>query len=126
MIKKAMIVAVLLTVGGSMLAQAPGFAAGGKGKGKAGEMKQLAKLSETLALTDDQKAKIKDIYKAEAPKMMAIRKNTALTPEEKKEQMKPIRKEMRTQIEALLTPEQKLKWAASRHDHKKKGVTAPA
>ena len=60
----------------------------------------------SLNLTPDQKAKI-DVLRADLrTKVETINSNTALTPEQKKDQIKALRVANRTQVEAILTPDQ--------------------
>ncbi|BDI32881.1 hypothetical protein CCAX7_49320 [Capsulimonas corticalis] len=121
--KPVIFAAVVLTLASVFATSQPTFAKGAHA-GKA-EAKKLDKLSTELGLTDAQKSQIKTIYMGEMPKIKAIRTDANLTDDQKKEQMKPIRKDIRIQIEAILTPDQKIKWAQIRKDHKK-GANAPA
>jgi Spy/CpxP family protein refolding chaperone len=80
-----------------------------------------------LNLTPDQKAKLAVLRTDFRSKADVIRSNTALTPEQKKEQIKALREANKTQVEAILTPEQlaqlqKLK--AERKEHRKHGGDA--
>ena len=82
-----------------------------------------------LNLTPDQKAKI-DVLRADLhSKTETIRSNAALTPEQKKEQIKALREANRTQVEAILTPDQlaQLQKAKAEHKehHKHGGDAAP-
>jgi Spy/CpxP family protein refolding chaperone len=85
--------------------------------GKAGG-KRLQKLSETLALTDAQKAQIKPIMMSTRKQAKAIKEDTTLTPEEQKAKIKALRLSMRSQIMPLLTSDQKAKLAAMKHNAK--------
>lgn len=85
---------------------------GGHGGGR------LAKLAQSLGLTDDQKAQLKPILKGEAEQVRDIRQNTKLTPEEKQEQVKEVRKGTRPQIMAILTPAQREKLKDLRREHR--------
>jgi len=81
----------------------------------------------SLNLTPDQKAQI-DVVRADLrTKQKTINSNAALTPEQKKEQIKGLRQANRTQVEAILTPDQlaQLKKAkADRKEHHKAGGDA--
>ncbi len=59
-----------------------------------------------LNLTDDQKAKIKDIRTASKTKADALRDNDAVTDNDKRTQLKAIMDDTRQQIEKVLTAEQ--------------------
>ena len=63
-------------------------------------------LDEALKLTDDQKAKITEIYKKQADQVQA------LAPEDRRAKMQDIMKDTHDQIRALLTPEQQTKFDA--------------
>ena len=83
----------------------------------------------SLNLTPDQKAKIQVLRADLRSKAETIRSNAALTPEQKKEQIKALREANRTQIEAILTPDQlaqlqKAKAGFKGH-HKHGGEAAP-
>lgn len=82
-----------------------------------------------LNLTPDQKARFEPLRTDLRSKRDVIRSNAALTPEQKKEQLKSLREANRTQLEAILTPEQVtlLKQAKSgrKGHHKKGGEAAP-
>lgn len=64
---------------------------------------QLAKLSETLQLTDDQKPKVKAALESAAAKRKELRD---ATPEERQEKGKELRAEMNAKMKEILTPEQ--------------------
>jgi Spy/CpxP family protein refolding chaperone len=84
----------------------------------------------SLNLTPDQKAKI-DVLRADLrTKVETIRSNAALTPEQKDEQIKALREANRTQVEAILTPDQlailqKAKAARKEHHHNWGGNANP-
>lgn len=117
--KKVILAAVALMLAGSVVTSQPTFARGAHAGSGQAEAKKLEKLADELGLTPDQKSKIKAIYMSEMPKIKAIRKDATLTEDQKKDQIKPIRQGIRAQVEAILTPEQKAKWAEIRKDHKK-------
>jgi periplasmic protein CpxP/Spy len=89
--------------------------AGEKQKGpRPGE--RLKQMAEKLDLSDEQVAKIKAIFEAEAQEIKALRKDGEPTPE-KREQMKAIREKIKAEIDAVLTPEQREKAEAMRAKH---------
>lgn len=71
---------------------------------------RLQQMSEQLNLTAEQKEKIKPILQEEAEKMKAIRGDTSLTPEQKREKAKELRTELANKLKPILTPEQFQKW----------------
>jgi len=93
----------------ALLAFAPsGFAQkkGGAGKSSSRADAQLADLTTKLALTDDEKAKIKPILDDEAAKIHVIKMDKALSVDDKKAKTKPIREDASKQIRAALTSDQ--------------------
>lgn len=124
--RKLIIAALTALVVGSTLALTPASLAGANKAGAGRHAgKRLAKLAETLGLTDAQKAQIRPIVADAARRVRAVRQNASLTPEDRKAQLKAIRKDSMAQIAAILTPEQKRKLAAMRH-HKKNGKAGAA
>ena len=123
--RKAIIAALaILCVGTTMTLGLPQNSwAAGKGKHHA-EGKRLQKLSQTLALTDAQKSQIEPILKSTRAQAKAIKQDASLTPEERKAKRKALRQSMRSQIQPLLTADQKTKMAALKH-HAKHHKAAP-
>lgn len=70
---------------------------------------RLKELSEKLALTEEQKGKVKAIFEANMPKLKELRADTALSQEDKRAKMVEIRKAEALEIRAVLTPEQQEK-----------------
>ncbi|HEX7422970.1 MAG TPA: hypothetical protein VF311_03650 [Terriglobales bacterium] len=77
---------------------------------KAQMQKHLEWLGQQLNLTDDQKEKLKPILQDQHKQMKAVRDDTALTQDQKHENMKQIHESTHTQIQAILTPEQQEKF----------------
>lgn len=82
-----------------------------------------------LNLAPDQKARFEALRADRRSKLDAIRSNAALTPEQKKEQVKALREANRTQLEAILTPEQIALFKQAKTErkghHKSGGEAAP-
>lgn len=72
----------------------------GAQRGKAG------KFAAGLGLTDAQKASLKSIRQSAKTRGQTIKANTALSPEQKREQSKALRADTKTKIAAILTPAQ--------------------
>jgi Spy/CpxP family protein refolding chaperone len=90
------------------------------GKNSAKAEAELASLTSSLNLTDEQKAKIKPIIDDKHAKMHAVKKETTTQPDTKKAKIKSIRKDSNEQIRALLTPEQQKTFDATvKKGHKK-------
>lgn len=81
---------------------------------------RLNRMAEHLALTDEQKAKLKPIFEKNAKDMKALLEDQSLTREQKREMMGPMRKAANDAVEAVLTPEQKEKLAKSREEMRKR------
>lgn len=71
---------------------------------------RLQQMAEQLNLTADQKEKIKPILQEEAEKLKTIRRDTNLTPEQKREKARELRAEIANKLKPILTPEQLQKW----------------
>jgi len=61
---------------------------------------------ESLDLTDDQKAKVKDIFMDAKTQRQAIMNDTSLSEDQKKAKMKELRETIKTKVNNVLTPEQ--------------------
>jgi Spy/CpxP family protein refolding chaperone len=69
-------------------------------------------LKQNLNLTDDQTSQVKTIFEDSRTKMEALRSNSSLSQDDRRSQMMSLRKAENDKIEALLTPDQKTKYAA--------------
>lgn len=92
---------------------------GMSGRGMSAEAR-LNRMAELLALTDDQKAKLKPVFEQNAKDMKALMEDQALTREQKREKFSALRKTSNEAVEAVLTPEQKEKLAKSREEMRKR------
>ena len=73
---------------------------------------RLQALRENLALTDDQVAQLKPLLESEGAELKALRADTNLAEDQKRAKAREIMSAGRDKIAALLTEEQKGKWAA--------------
>ena len=89
---------------------------GMKGQGMNGKMKGEG--MKQLNLSQDQQAKMKELRTKMQEKSAAIKNNTQLTEEQKKQQMKDLRVKNMEQMNKVLTPEQRMKMKENRGDHK--------
>lgn len=88
-------------------------------KGKGGNMDQM--LRDSLHLTSVQIDSVDAIHKDISGKIKAINSNTSLTADQKKEQIKPLRQEMKARMSKNLSADQMAKMDAMRHEmHKGK------
>lgn len=91
-----------------LLVAAPLVRAGDEPRPPMGERMQKGgeRLAEELGLTDEQKAKMKEIGEQERSELEVLRADTALSNEDRHARMKEIREKYRGQRDAILTPEQ--------------------
>jgi Spy/CpxP family protein refolding chaperone len=99
-----------------------------KKDGKRGEAKKrMGFMARELDLTDAQKAQLKPMFQEQREKMQALKANTSLTQEQKREQFKQLREDGRKQFLAVLTPQQqqKLRDMRSRHTQQQQANPGP-
>lgn len=129
---KSVLFSVMAAVGLSLAlpaqAQSGGDAAGKPNKERrdADPAERLQRMKEHLGLSDAQVTEIKAIFAAEREEVMAKRKELGkdATPEDRKEAMQEIRAKYRTQLEAVLTEDQKA--MLPKGDRGPKGPKGPA
>lgn len=73
-------------------------------RGTGTEMKQM--LKDSLHLTDVQADSVVSIRQEYKDKIKTVMQNSSLSADQKKEQMKPLREEMKTRLSAVLTKQQ--------------------
>jgi Spy/CpxP family protein refolding chaperone len=78
------------------------------------QRKGFGEMKTALGLTDAQEAKLKASREGFHGKVKAIRSNSALSDEQKKDQVKALAKEQHESLKAILTPEQLEKMKAGR------------
>lgn len=100
-----------LAVAADAQAPAPAREHGPGGK-PPGAKERLQALAKELNLTAEQKEKVGALLKQQAEQGRALREDTSLNREQKREKMEAMRKASRAQIRALLTPEQQAKYDA--------------
>lgn len=122
--RKLVVLATVVLAALSLSAGQPSFAGHGK-QGQKHEGGGIGKMAQELGLTDAQKTQIATILQTARQQSQAVKADTTLTPEAKKDKLKAIRKDAMTQVRALLTPEQIEKMKQLRHQNKK-GKVAPA
>jgi Spy/CpxP family protein refolding chaperone len=79
---------------------------------------RLTRLKSALGLSDDQVAKLKTIFEDQKAAAEPIWKDASLSPEQKREKMKPIMQDTKAKIDAVLTPEQQAKFQELRKQHR--------
>lgn len=115
---------LVLFLGAALLAlpalRAEDGPAGGPGGGPPDGRREMRRekmgdrMAQELGLSDDQKARMKEINQQEKSQMEALRANTALAKEDKHTQMETIRKSYMGKRQAIMTPEQREKAKAMR------------
>lgn len=83
---------------------------------------RLEKMKTELGLSDEQSAKLKNNREAMVEKMKALREDKSLNDENKKEQVKELKKKQKENMKSILTEEQLKKWEEQKHQrssHKK-------
>ena len=91
------------------------------------QRQHMAMLAEKLGLTDAQKAQFQQINKDTWQQGRAIRQDSSLTDNQKKQKIQELRQQSHKQMFSVLTPEQKEKLKQMREEHKKeqdKGTTS--
>ena len=67
-------------------------------------------IAKNLGLTDDQKAKIQAALEDQQQKMMGLRSDTSVAPQDKHAKVKEIREAFTAKMKEILTPDQFEKW----------------
>jgi Spy/CpxP family protein refolding chaperone len=83
------------------------------------QRQHMAMLAEKLNLTDEQKQQFQKINKDMRKQAVAIRRDSALNDDQKKEKMQSLRKQAHQQMFGVLTQEQKDKLKELREEHMK-------
>lgn len=97
----------------------------GWGRGPGGN--QLAWMSKTLNLTDEQKTKLQPLFDTQHQQAQSVMQDSSLTPDQKRAKLGEIRKATHQQVMSVLTPEQQdqMKQMRSKHMHRH-GEGAPS
>jgi Spy/CpxP family protein refolding chaperone len=81
---------------------------------------------QALNLTDQQKSQLKPVFESSRQQMQALRSDTSLTPELRREKMQQIRQNQMAQMKSILTPEQQQQMQQMRGRHFHRGGDKPA
>jgi len=87
--------------------------------GMQAQRQHMATLAQKLNLTDAQKEQFQQIGRDMRKQGMAIRQDSSLTDDQRKERMQALRKQSHQQMFGVLTPEQKEQLKQMREQHKK-------
>lgn len=71
-----------------------------------------------LNLSEDQKAKIKPLFDQQHQQVMAVRQDSSLTPQQKRDKIREIRQSTMAQLNSILTPEQQQQWEQMRQQRR--------
>ena len=85
---------------------------GGGPRGGMDPGRRAERMKHELSLSEDQTAQVKTILEDSRTRMEGLRSNSSLSQDDRRSQMMTIRKAENDKIEALLTPDQKTKYAA--------------
>lgn len=99
--------------------QATGRQGRGRFTGAQRQRQHMAMLAQKLNLTDAQKDQFQQIGRDMRKQGMAIRQDSSLTSDQKKEKMLALRKQAHQQMFSILSPEQKERLKQLREQHKK-------
>lgn len=75
---------------------------------------------QALNLTQQQKDQLKPIFQSGRQQMQALRSDSSLTPDQRREKMKEIRQNQQAQLNSILTPEQQQQ-LQQMHQHRRRG-----
>jgi protein CpxP len=79
---------------------------------------RLQQLSSELNLSDDQKAKLKPILQSEVAELKTVQSDTSLSPDQRRAKTKAVHDTYKSQISAILTPEQQQKLQSMKEELK--------
>ena len=85
--------------------------------------KERKEMMKALNLTKEQKVQLKSFHKSTKQENEAIKNNSALSKEQKKEKTEQLHKERHEKLESILTPEQKERMKQMRENKPRRGVT---
>lgn len=97
--------------------QQPGHRFGHRGQHPFDPHKAAQHMGKRLGLTDDQVAKVEPILATQQQKIAALRSDTSLSKDQRREQFRSIFKDTHSQLSGVLTPEQLEKLQSSRRFH---------
>jgi Spy/CpxP family protein refolding chaperone len=87
---------------------------------------RIEQMAKELNLSDDQKTKLKPVFQHEAEKMKALRDDTSLSREQRREKLKAIRDDFVGKVKEVLTKEQFEKWEKLREQRPQRPPRRPS
>ncbi len=86
---------------------------------------RMARMAKKLNLSQDQQNQLKPIFESQHQQAKAIKSDTSLTPDQKKEKFQALRQDTMAKMNNILTPEQQQQWQQMRARHEHKGGEQP-
>jgi Spy/CpxP family protein refolding chaperone len=88
---------------------------------------RAAYMAKKLNLTQDQQTQLKPIFEKQHEQAKAIKNDSSLTADQKKEKFQSLRQGTMAQVNNILTPEQQQQWQQmkAKHQHGSNGETQP-
>jgi periplasmic protein CpxP/Spy len=77
------------------------------------------RVGQRLGLSADQTAKLEPIFADSQQKIAALRSDTSLSPDQKRQQFRAIHENTKTQLATVLTPDQMQQLRNMRHNHRR-------
>jgi Spy/CpxP family protein refolding chaperone len=81
---------------------------------------RLQRIGEQLALTTEQKEKVRAVFQDEMEKGRALREDTTLSREDRRAKMQKIREDMQAKMKTILTADQWAKWEKIREEERER------
>jgi Spy/CpxP family protein refolding chaperone len=88
---------------------------------------RMAYMAKKLNLSQDQQNQLKPIFEKQREQAKAIKNDTSLTADQKKEKFQSLRQDSMAQVNTILTPEQQQQWQQmkAKHQHGDNGESQP-
>lgn len=80
---------------------------------------RMEAMAKKLNLSQDQQDKLKPIFEKQHEQAKAIKNDSSLTQDQKKEKFQALRQDTMAQVNTILTPEQQQQWQQMRQQHKR-------
>ena len=86
---------------------------------------RMARMAKKLNLSQDQQNQLKPIFENQHQQARAIKSDSSLTQDQKKEKFQSLRQDTMAKVNNILTPEQQQQWQQMRAKHQHKGGEQP-
>ena len=81
--------------------------------------RRMEMMAKKLNLTQDQQDKLKPIFEKQREQAKAIKNDSSLNEDQKKEKFQALRQDTMSQVNGILTPEQQQQWQQLRQQHQR-------